>query len=279
MVPQNASHLFTLSCTPNHKPDTLGPMRWLTFDLDGTLADWPFRHLMRPHMEPLLAQPTIRAALREEYLNRLAQGDPTRVYDWGDIHRAVQEKLGLPPIFPNLLEVLAEARFEHGMVYPDVPAGLAAFRSQGYRIAVATNGLAKYQQILVDKLAIPYDRILAPDISQALKPDPAFWNPVRNELADTIVHIGDLLSQDIWGANEAGLVAVWIWRTMPQDWRATPVHERTRHPDLNAVIAARVQSELEEHGFVGRVRPEAPPRPDYILADLHELQAVLQQAD
>lgn len=254
-------------------------MRWLTFDLDGTLAHWPFRHLMRPHMEPLLAQPPIKAALREEYLNRLAQGDPTRVYDWGDIHRAVREKLGLPPIFPNISEVLTEARFEHGMLYPDVPAGLATFRSQGYRIAVATNGLAKYQQILVDKLAIPYDRMLAPDISQALKPDPAFWNPVRDEQVDTIVHTGDLLSQDIWGANEAGLVAVWIWRTMPQNWRDTPVQARTRRKDLAEVIETRVQGELEEHGFVGRVRPEAPPRPDYIVADLYELRAVLQQAD
>jgi FMN phosphatase YigB (HAD superfamily) len=250
-------------------------MRWLTFDLDGTLAHWPFRHLVRPYMEPLLAQPAIRAALREEYLHRLAQGDPTQVYDWGDIHRAVREKLGLPPIFPNLLEVLAEARFEDGMIYPDVHPGLAAFRNQGYRIAIATNGLAKYQQILVDKLQIPHDRMLAPDISQALKPDPAFWNPLHGGQTQRMVHVGDLLSQDIWGANAAGLVAVWIWRTMPQDWRETPVHERTRRPDLDAVIETRVQSELEEHGFVGRMRPSTPPQPDYIVADLKELAVVL----
>ncbi|AWR85417.1 HAD family hydrolase [Meiothermus taiwanensis] len=250
-------------------------MRWLTFDLDGTLADWPFRRLLRPHMEALLAEPTIRQALRAEYLRRLAQGDPTKVYDWGDIHRAVREQLGLPPVFPNIAQVLAEAELEPGVLYPDVPASLAAFRRQGYQIAVATNGLAKYQQVLIDRLNIAYDRLLAPDISQALKPDPAFWRPLFGGPVEQIVHVGDLLSQDIWGANAAGLRAVWIWRTMPQDWRETPVLERTRRPDLSKVITARLQGELEEHGRVGSAHPPTPPRPDHIVADLEELQAVL----
>ncbi len=267
---QNASH----GPLQSGKPDTLLPMRWLTFDLDGTLANWPFHHLMRPHMEPLLRQSNIRQALREEYLERLAAGDPTRVYDWGDIHQAVREKLGLAQVFPNISRLLSEAVFENGMVYSDVQAGLTALRNQGYLIAVATNGLAKYQQILVDKLKIPYDLMLAPDISLALKPDPAFWNPVR-EASERIVHVGDLLSQDIWGANSAGLTAVWIWRTMPEEWRATPVVERTQHSDLTAVIESRLQSELEEHGFVGKTRPQSPPRPDYIVADLRELLEVL----
>lgn len=250
-------------------------MRWLTFDLDGTLADWPFRRLLRPHMEALLAEPTIRQALRREYLRRLAQGDPTKVYDWGDIHRAVREQLGLPPVFPNIAQVLAEAALEPEVLYPEVPASLAALRQQGYQIAVATNGLARYQQVLIDRLNIAYDRLLAPDISQALKPDPAFWNPLHRESVEKIVHVGDLLSQDIWGANAAGLGAVWIWRTMPQDWRETPVLERTRRPDLASVIAARVESELEEHGLVVPVRPPTPPQPDHIVADLEELQIVL----
>ncbi|GIW30030.1 MAG: hypothetical protein KatS3mg071_0204 [Meiothermus sp.] len=250
-------------------------MRWLTFDFDGTLADWPFRRLLRPHMEALLAEPTIRQALRREYLRRLAQGDPTKVYDWGDIHRAVREQLGLPPVFPNIAQVLAEAALEPEVLYPEVPASLAALRQQGYQIAVATNGLARYQQVLIDRLNIAYDRLLAPDISQALKPDPAFWRPLFEEPVEQIVHVGDLLSQDIWGANAAGLKAVWIWRDMPQDWRETPVLERTRRPDLSSIITARLQKELEEHGRVGSAHPQTPPQPDHIVADLEELQAVL----
>ncbi len=250
-------------------------MRWLSFDLDGTLADWPFRQLLRPHMQALLTQPSIRQALRAEYQRRVELGDPLLIYDWGDIHRAVQEKLGLPAVFPNISRLLSEAVFENGMVYSDVQAGLAACRAQGYRIAVATNGLAKYQRILVDKLGIPYDLMLAPDISLALKPDPAFWNPIQSSTSRAIVHVGDLLSQDIWGANSAGLTAVWIWRNMPEAWRAVPALERTRHPGLASVVESRVQSELEEHGFVGRTRPQTPPQPDYIVADLKELLEVL----
>lgn len=252
-------------------------MHWLTFDFDGTLADWPFRRLMRPHMQPLLAQQAIRQALRAEYQRRLTLSDPRLVFDWGDIYQAVREQLGLEDAFPDIAKVLAEAAFEDGVVYRDVPAGLASFRAQGYRIAVATNGLAKYQQILVDKLEIAYDLMLAPDISLALKPDPAFWNPVQKIAIGPIVHVGDLLSQDVWGANSAGFVAVWMWRNMPEDWRSTPPAHRTRRSDLGSVIEAVVHSELEEFGFLGAVRPKTPPQPDYIVADLQELHQALTQ--
>ncbi|WP_051195757.1 HAD family hydrolase [Meiothermus rufus] len=251
-------------------------MHWLTFDLDGTLADWPFRRLLRPYMQPLLEQPHIRQALREEYLHRLAQGDPIRVYDWGDIHRVVQEKLGLEPVFPPIPKLLLEAALDPGWVYPEVPAALAAFQARGYRIAIATNGLAKYQQVLVDRLAIPYDRMLAPDLAQAIKPQPAFWQPVLNSQVKKVVHVGDLLSQDIWGANQAGLTAVWIWRSMPEDWRRTPVHQRTQRKDLDRVIEERLQSELAEHGLVGQSSPNQPPQPDHIVADLEELLVILK---
>ncbi|MDT7921054.1 MAG: HAD family hydrolase [Meiothermus sp.] len=250
-------------------------MRWLTFDLDGTLADWPFRRLMRPYMQALLVQPAVRQALREEHLRRLAQGDHTRVYDWGDIYQVVREKLGLAQAFPSITQVLAEAVLEPEVLYPDVPAGLAALRQQGYRIAIATNGLARYQRVLVDKLNIAYEQMLAPDISHAIKPDPAFWNPLRSQVPEAIVHVGDLLSQDIWGANAAGLTAVWIWREMPPDWRTTPVAERTQRPDLRLVIADRLQRELEEYGQAP-FRPQTLPQPDHIVADLEELAAILE---
>jgi FMN hydrolase / 5-amino-6-(5-phospho-D-ribitylamino)uracil phosphatase len=250
-------------------------MRWLTFDFDGTLADWPFRRLIRPYMQDLLAQPTIRQALRQEYLSRLSQGDPARVHDWGDIYQTVQKRLGLPQIFPNIPQVLEEAVLEPEVLYPDVPTGLAVLRQQGYRIAIATNGLARYQRVLVDKLNITYEQMLAPDISHAIKPDPTFWDPLRSQCPETIVHVGDLLSQDIWGANAAGLTAVWVWREMPPDWRATPVAERTLRPDLRLVIADRLQSELEEYGQAPS-RPQTLPRPDHIVADLEELAALLE---
>ncbi|MDX2006988.1 MAG: HAD family hydrolase [Meiothermus sp.] len=250
-------------------------MRWLTFDLDGTLADWPFRYIVQPHMRPLVENnPGLREALREEYQSRLGTGEPARIYDWGDIHHSVKQKLGLSLSFPDIPKLLEAATFEPGMVYGDVLEGLRAFKAQGWSVAVATNGLAKYQQPLVDRLEIPYDFMLAPDVSGATKPEVEFWDPLPRPRT-RVVHVGDLLTHDIWGANAAGLGAVWIWREMPPAWRETPVEQRLARGDAREVIAALVERELEEHGFVGREMPGELPRPDHVVADLRELLEVV----
>ncbi len=149
-----------------------------------------------------------------------------------------------------------------------------AVRALGHRIAVATNGLARYQRVLLDRLGLPYDRLLAPDLTQTIKPHPSFWSSLDGA-AVPLVHVGDLLSQDVWGAQQAGILAVWLWRQMPPDWRRTPVFERPQRPDLEEVVAARLQSELEEHALAPHLRPPRPPRPDYVVADLWELVELL----
>lgn len=250
-------------------------MRWLTFDLDGTLADWPFRYVLQPHMRPLVENhPVLREALQEEYQSRLGIGDPARIYDWSDIHQSVKQKLGLNIPFPDIPKLLEQATFQPGMVYGDVLGGLAEFKARGWQIAVATNGLAKYQQPLVDKLEIPYDFMLAPDISRATKPEALFWEPLPQPRAQ-VVHVGDLLTHDVWGANTAGYQAVWIWREMPPAWRETPIQQRLARGDTQEVIQTLTERELQEHGFVGREMPSQLPKPDYVVADLQELLQVL----
>jgi FMN phosphatase YigB (HAD superfamily) len=228
-------------------------------------------------MQRLVEQyPILRQALREEYLERTQNLDPLKIYDWGDIHQSVKQKLGLDIQFPDIFKLLSEARFETGMVYGDVSSGLNRFAAEGWNIAIATNGLAKYQQPLTDKLGIRYDFVLAPDISKATKPDAAFWGPLPKPYS-RVIHIGDLLTHDIWGANSAGLEAAWIWRDMPPEWRETPPQERLGRPDYAEVIGAISERELEEHGFVGTQQPSQLPKPDYIVADLWELAAVIER--
>lgn len=259
---------------PRASSDTLRPMRWLTLDFDGTLADWPYRYIVRPVMLPFLEQPAIRQALREEYKRRIEHDNPSLAFDWGDIHQTVRKQLNLEQSFPDVPSLLASASLPPEMLYADVPGALELFRSRGWGIAVATNGYARYQEVLVQKLGIPYDLMLAPDRINQTKPHPEFWQSVQGA-EGSVVHVGDLLSQDIWGANNAGITAVWIWREMPPVWRATPLGERTQRADLEQVIAGILKSELEEHGFVGKSQPSHLPRPDLIIADLLELAEVL----
>ncbi|MDW8091875.1 MAG: HAD family hydrolase [Meiothermus sp.] len=249
-------------------------MGWLSFDLDGTLADWPFRRVVRPWLEPFLAQPEVRRALREEYLRRLAQGSPA-AFDWGDIQRTVAQRLDLKQPFPDLERLLGEVELHPSLLYPEVLSAVRALRALGYRIAVATNGLARYQRVLLDRLGLPYDRLLAPDLTQTIKPNPSFWSSLDGAAA-LLVHVGDLLSQDVWGAQQAGILAVWVWREMPPDWRRTPPAERARRPDVEEVVAAQLRIELEEHGLAPHLRPQGLPRPDYVVADLGELVGLLE---
>lgn len=250
-------------------------MRWLTLDLDGTLADWPFRQVIQPHMRILVEEyPQLRQALSDEYRRRLTSDQPERIFDWGDIHQTVRENLGLEVDFPDIPKLLRQASFTNGMVYSDVLPSLEVFKSQEWQIAVATNGLSKYQQPLVDKLEIPYDLMLAPDITGATKPDAAFWQALPQPITK-VVHVGDLLTHDIWGANAASLTAVWLWREMPSSWRDTPIQERLKRGDYAQVIQAVTQHELQEHGFVGSDMPLQQPKPDFILADFRELLEVI----
>lgn len=250
-------------------------MRWLTLDLDGTLADWPFRYVIQPYMQRLVAQyPSLRLELNAEYRRRLGLGDPQKIFDWGDIHRAVKEKLGLEVEFPDIPHLLEQATLPPEMVYPDVLPSLEAFKAQGWKLALATNGLSKYQQPLTDKLGLPYDFVLAPDTVGATKPQADFWKPLPE--ATRVVHVGDLLTHDIWGANAAGHTAVWVWRNMPPAWRNTPIQERRNRGDYGEVIRAVTEQELDEHGFIGRQQPSVLPQPDHTVADFAELAEALR---
>jgi len=196
----------------------MGP--WVTFDLDGTLADSPFERVIMPWIVQALERAGIdqaRERLTAEQQRRFASGDRVAGFHWDGIAAAL-----LAPVGGRLDQDIVQAMQREPLadlirslvLYEDVQPSLAALRQRGYRLAVVTNGHARYQQALFDLMGVAkeFDLMIGPDVVGCAKPDPAiFQSPA---LAGQIrMHVGDLLTQDVRAAREARISAVLVVRT------------------------------------------------------------------
>jgi FMN phosphatase YigB (HAD superfamily) len=254
-------------------------MTWISFDLDGTILEWPMGLAVIGPLRDALA-PEPRAAIRDEYLSRYASENPVRAFDWDEIHDVVTTRFDLPP-FPRILDAAATAHWNPNWRYADTNPAFEKLRALGHKIAIGTNGLAKYQRVPLEKLGVQYDALLGPDIAGFAKPQAGFLHALPEITSDPnamndLIHVGDLLAQDVLAANRAGAKAVWIWRDMPDAWAALNPRERATNPEIHVIIAHQFEVELERDGHLGT--PYETPKPDLIIKDLHELVDALETA-
>jgi putative hydrolase of the HAD superfamily len=95
---------------------------------------------------------------------------------------------------------------------PGAAAALAALRSAGLRLAVASNFDHRLAGILeaLDLLSF-FERVWGPAEAGAQKPEPAFFTGLVARLglpASAVVHVGDDPEQDVAAARRAGLRAI-----------------------------------------------------------------------
>ena len=253
-------------------------MPWISFDFDGTLADWPFGRVVFPKLRAEFG-PEVQAAIRAEFLRRFASSEPVTAFDWDDTHATVQRELGLERGFPDIVAFSQALEFPASLLYEDVPEALSRLRTSGWRVALGTNGFAKYQAIPCERLGLAFDATLAPDTVGFAKPQPEFLTCLPDHSGDQgalegLVHVGDILTQDVLCANRAGVTAAWVWRDMPETLRAIPPAHRPDHPSILRAIESLVPDELELNGRIAA--PYATPRPDHVVADLLELVDLLE---
>jgi FMN phosphatase YigB (HAD superfamily) len=244
------------------------------------MAAWPFG---RAVLTPLRAEFERAGALtdvRREYLTRLASENPVSAFEWDDIHDAVCAARGLEPL-PRLLDLASSATFAPELVYPDTRPALARLRAAGWRTALGTNGLARYQNAALEALDLHgFEATLTPDTTGFVKPQGAFLRALRDLTGDPaategLVHAGDLISQDVLAANRAGATAAWVWRDMPEDLRALSPAARAADGGVSDEVRARFEAELEHDGRIGEAYAEAVPRPDLVVPDLLDLAVAL----
>jgi FMN phosphatase YigB (HAD superfamily) len=250
---------------------------WISFDLDGTLCDWPIGRVVFARMNREFSTPELTDAFRLEYRTRFASSQPTTAFDWDDVHDSVTTRLGVPAM-PRLLDLAAQGEWVSSLVFDDTRPALQKLDAKGYLFALGTNGLAKHQGYILQQLDLELPVMLAPDTTGYAKPQAGFLLELARIVDDEdalkgLIHVGDLLSHDVICANNAGATAVWVWRSMPLELRDVPVSERATRADFIDAVRLEFAKEIAEHGGFGVDYGE--PRPDIIVADLLELAHAL----
>ena len=253
-------------------------MPWISFDLDGTTCNWPFNEAVFRPMRAHLAT-SVQESMRQEYFKRLRSSDPVNAFDWDGIHHLTALEFNLPAFQP-ILEFAASVEFKPELVYSDTQPALEKLRAGGWKIACGTNGYAKYQGYALERLGLSTDAFIAPDTVNACKPQREFLARLPQLTGDEsalvgLVHVGDLLTQDVLAANRAGARAAWVWRDMPSNMRQIPVLDRIQNQNVQAVILEKTKNEFILNGKLGSSYSDLPPRPDFVVADLLELVEVL----
>jgi FMN phosphatase YigB (HAD superfamily) len=256
-------------------------MPWISFDLDGTICDFPMYHAVFKSMRSHWPEEA-RAALGGLYQSRLASQNPIKAFDWDEMNAVIASDFGLEPL-ADILEFAAGQHFDPALVYTDTQPALRSLREQGWKLVCGTNGYAKYQAYALKRLKVEIEDFIAPDTVGFAKPQPDFLRSLPAVTGDDralegLIHVGDILTQDVLAANRAGVRSAWVWREMPVGLRAIPATARAANPQVLEKIRELAELEFDLHGRMAGEYTDLPPKPDFVLADLIELVEVLGQS-
>ena len=168
----------------------------------------------------------------------------------------VLDALGHPeppePVTRGALAKMYQATESHWLLAPDAMAALGQLQRDGYRLGLISNAAnADNANRLIDRCNLRgfFEVILISAVEKIRKPDSRIFARALNHLevsADRAVMVGDTLTADILGAQNAGLRAVWITT-------------RADHPE--------------------NLRMRECITPDAVVHQLSQLPSVLQQLD
>lgn len=257
----------------------------LSFDLDGVIMQNPFEAGVEPRiLQHLRKAPALRdlhpeeadrraqAAIRDVWGRRAAAGEWVSLYNWDSIYNETSERFGGAPM-PDVATLVEEFCGIEGMVYllPGARSGLERLHRSGMRLTAITNGYYAYQWPVLQRLGVAelFERVVTPEVAGFAKPDPRLFATVEGLLA----HVGDSLIWDVLGANQAGLVSVWLDESLPEHLRAVPIEQRTRADGFLPHLEEVLQSTHWR-----RYHPEATTAnctPDLVVVDVDEAAEAL----
>jgi putative hydrolase of the HAD superfamily len=187
------------------------------FDLDGTLMVNPFEAAVWPVIMQEIAETsgasseTIFNLIVEE--NEARQNDPSGSavlsMDWDDIAQVVAAKLG-GRVSSSCETLVRDHAASHSSVLENALDILHELNAPHRALVVATKGLAKYQQPVLDALGLTplFAGILTPDSYQALKKNRAYFGawPAETRLQ---IMVGDRYDDDVEGPGKHGFKTIW----------------------------------------------------------------------
>lgn len=187
------------------------------FDLDGTLIVNPFDSAVWPFVLAEIAEKagatshTVLDLIVEE--NVIRQNDtsvsPALSMDWDDIAQTIASRLGVT--LEASCEALVRAHAaSHSSLLEHAVDVLRELQAPYRALVVATKGLAKYQQPVLDALGLMplFHAILTPDTHNGLKKHAAFFGewPSNTRLQ---IMVGDRYDDDVLGPGGHGFKTIW----------------------------------------------------------------------
>ncbi|GIP38845.1 hypothetical protein J31TS4_21250 [Paenibacillus sp. J31TS4] len=224
--------------------------KWITFDLDGTLMQNPFGKWVFPDLDAFFTEQLqedrgVSRLLYAEHEKRMQENQTVAAYDWDDMVQCQLRELGIAGTVD--VEELVRKHCVSPKIFlleEAVLPVLRRLREQGYSLATVTNGFFKYQSPVMEALGLYdcFEEIVTPERAGCGKPDEAILDGLRQS-GEIVAHVGDRLDHDVGLANRAGVPAVFIHRSLPDDVLALAPAERPRDPRFLALCEAKLKAE------------------------------------
>ena len=189
----------------------------LFIDLDGTLMTNPFETAVWPVIGDELAQKTgvsssaILQMIDDE--NAARQRDesitPILAMDWDDITLTVARRFGVT-LTANCTELVRAHAASHSSLLDYALEALRELAAPHRALVVATKGLAKYQQPVMDALGLTplFTDIITPDTHDGLKKHRHFFGDWPQRAQHSIM-VGDLYNDDVLYPTRHGFKSIW----------------------------------------------------------------------
>ncbi len=204
-------------------------MKAVLFDIDGTiLTEMPLIQLFLPQVYDKLSRKfgISRDEARAQFLNEIFGRRDT--YDWHDWNFFFK-LFDLDLKYEELLRA-----YPHKVhVYPDTLPTLKWLREAGYKLGVVTSG-PEYQRLKLRLAGLLdyFDVVVTRDDVNAIKPEPRIFLYAVESLGvepSEAIMVGDSLGQDVYGAKNVGMTAVWINREGEKGYNMADYEIRTLH--------------------------------------------------
>ncbi|WP_258084716.1 HAD family hydrolase [Thermococcus thermotolerans] len=204
-------------------------MKAVLFDIDGTiLTEMPLIQLFLPQVYDKLSKKfgISRDEARAQFLSEIFGRKDT--YDWHDWNFFFK-LFDLDLRYEELLRA-----YPHRLhVYPDTLPTLKWLREAGYKLGIVTSG-PEYQRLKLRLVGLLdyFDVVVTRDDVNAIKPEPRIFLYAVESLGvepSEAVMVGDSLSQDVYGAKNVGMTAVWINREGEKGYNMADYEIRTLH--------------------------------------------------
>jgi FMN phosphatase YigB (HAD superfamily) len=186
-------------------------------DLDGTLMINPFDSAVWPVVVGEIAEKSGESF--EDVLNLIVAENDARQnnsavsavmsMDWDDITETVAARLGVR-LESSCEALVRECAATYSSVLDNAREVLQELNASHRALVVATKGLAKYQQPVLDALGLTplFTAILTPDSHHALKKHAAFFGAWPSQTRLQIM-VGDRYDDDVQGPSAHGFKTIW----------------------------------------------------------------------